>query len=87
MIQNSYLYNEIHDQPAAVARLLDNEKDSIQELAGMILRRGVTHVVIAARGTSDNAARYAQYVLGALNGLTVALATPSLFSISAKLLA
>jgi glucosamine--fructose-6-phosphate aminotransferase (isomerizing) len=38
-------------------------------------------VVIAARGTSDNAGRYAQYVLGAVNGLTVALATPSLFSI------
>jgi glucosamine--fructose-6-phosphate aminotransferase (isomerizing) len=37
--------------------------------------------VIAARGTSDNAARYAQYVFGAQNHLTVALATPSLFSV------
>ena len=41
----------------------------------------VTHVIIAARGTSDNAGRYAQYVLGALNRLPVALATPSLFSL------
>jgi glucosamine--fructose-6-phosphate aminotransferase (isomerizing) len=38
-------------------------------------------VVIAARGTSDNAARYAKYLLGAINGLPVALATPSLFTI------
>ncbi len=36
--------------------------------------------VIAARGTSDNAARYAQYLFGAHNQLQVALATPSLFT-------
>jgi len=35
-------------------------------------------VVIAARGTSDNAARYAQYLIGATLGMPVALATPSL---------
>jgi glucosamine--fructose-6-phosphate aminotransferase (isomerizing) len=38
-------------------------------------------VIIAARGTSDNAGRYAQYVLGAKNRLTVTLTTPSLFTI------
>ena len=37
--------------------------------------------MIAARGTSDNAGRYAQYLLGAVNRLPVALATPSLFTI------
>ncbi len=81
MINDTYLYKEIHDQPAALSRLIKNEKASIQDLAQTILQRRVTHVVIAARGTSDNAARYAQYVLGAVNGLAVALATPSLFSI------
>ena len=34
--------------------------------------------MIAARGTSDNAARYAQYLFGARLGLPVALAAPSL---------
>jgi glucosamine--fructose-6-phosphate aminotransferase (isomerizing) len=34
-------------------------------------------VVIAARGTSDNAGIYAQYLLAIRNGLTVALAAPS----------
>ncbi len=81
MISDTYLYKEIHGQPAALSRLIKNEKASIQKLARAILQRQVTHVVIAARGTSDNAARFAQYVLGAVNGLTVALATPSLFSI------
>jgi glutamine---fructose-6-phosphate transaminase (isomerizing) len=37
--------------------------------------------VIAARGSSDNAARYAQHVLGRLCGLPVALAAPSLHTV------
>ena len=42
-------------------------------------RADVTHVLIAARGSSDNAARYGQYLLGAAAGLSVGLATPWLF--------
>jgi glucosamine--fructose-6-phosphate aminotransferase (isomerizing) len=53
----------------------------VRALVDDIKRRNVTHAVIAARGTSDNAARYAKYLFGAANGLQVALATPSLFSI------
>lgn len=81
MINKTHLYQEIYEQPAALRQLLINEKDAVKELAKAIQHHGITHVVIAARGTSDNAARYAKYVLGAINGLTVALATPSLFSI------
>lgn len=80
-IQSTHLYTEIHEQPGALQRLLNNEQDSIRELAAAIAAHDITHVVIAARGTSDNAARYAKYLFGAVNGLTVALATPSLFSI------
>ena len=36
--------------------------------------------MLAARGSSDNAARYGQYLLGIENGLLAALATPSLFT-------
>lgn len=81
MTFNTNLFREIHDQPAALLRFINQEKNSVQELAQAIRERDVSHVIIAARGTSDNAARYAKYVLGAINGLTVALATPSLFSI------
>jgi glucosamine--fructose-6-phosphate aminotransferase (isomerizing) len=38
-------------------------------------------VIIAARGTSDHAAVYAQYVLGIRNRLPVALAAPSIVSL------
>ena len=79
--KKSYLFQEIHEQPGVLSRLLERERTSIQRLAATIRRRAVTHVVIAARGTSDNAGRYAKYLLGAVNGLVVALATPSLFTI------
>ncbi len=81
MIEQSHLYREIHQQPKVIERFLQNAMSSVKELAAAIHNQAITHVVIAARGTSDNAGRYAQYVLGAMNSLTVALATPSLFSI------
>lgn len=76
----SILGKEIREQPAVIARLLQLEKDNVSDIAGALGGR-FTHMVIAARGTSDNAARYAQYLFGSLNQLQVALATPSLFSL------
>ncbi len=47
-------------------------------LSARLRRAGVRFVLIAARGTSDNAARYAQYLFGITGRLPVALAAPSL---------
>jgi glutamine---fructose-6-phosphate transaminase (isomerizing) len=80
-LSGTHLYCEIHQQPESLRRLLEEEQATALTLADLIQARKVEHVVIAARGTSDNAGRYAQYVLGAMNGLPVGLATPSLFSI------
>jgi glucosamine--fructose-6-phosphate aminotransferase (isomerizing) len=75
------LLDDILEQPAALQRLLDGESANIQKVAAAIRKRAPRFVVIAARGTSDNAARYGQYLFGAHNRLTVALATPSLFTL------
>lgn len=72
------LRREIGEQPEVAARLLDSAEASVGRVAELVRRRGTRFVVIAARGTSDNAAIYAQYLLGLRNGLPVALATPSL---------
>ena len=80
-LTDTHLYREIHEQPDVLHRLLDKEQATAAALADLIRGRAIDHVVIAARGTSDNAGRYAQYVLGAMNGLSVGLAAPSLFSI------
>lgn len=83
-LETTHLYREIHEQPVALARFLERGQETAQQLAQAIRERGITHVVIAARGTSDNAARYAKYIWCALNGLTVGLAAPSLYSIYNK---
>jgi glucosamine--fructose-6-phosphate aminotransferase (isomerizing) len=80
-LQMTNVYREIHEQPDALARVLTQERDAAAALAAEIKRRDVDHVIIAARGTSDNAARYAQYLLGAANRLQVGLATPSLYTL------
>jgi glucosamine--fructose-6-phosphate aminotransferase (isomerizing) len=80
-LEETHLFAEIHEQPAVLARLVAGQRDPVAELADAIVRRRVTHVVVAARGTSDNAARYAQYVLGVRNALLVGLAAPSIVTI------
>ncbi len=76
----SYLEQEILSQPDVLESLLEEWKIA-EEIAGAIRRRGPRFAILAARGSSDNAARYGQYLLGAVNRLPVALATPSLFTI------
>jgi glucosamine--fructose-6-phosphate aminotransferase (isomerizing) len=76
----STLLQEIAEQPERLWRLLVDGADEVEEVARALRRRPVRHVVIAARGSSDNAARYAQYIFGAFNHLTITLATPSLFT-------
>jgi glucosamine--fructose-6-phosphate aminotransferase (isomerizing) len=80
-LENSNLYREIHEQPAVLRQVVERERGTIRKLAAAVHGRQIDYVVIAARGTSDNAGRYAQYLFGAVNRLVVALATPSLFSI------
>lgn len=77
----SILQNEILEQPEKMQDLLDAESERIEQIAGAIRGRAPRFVLIAARGSSDNAARYGQYLFGAHNGLPVALAAPSLFSL------
>ncbi len=76
----SLLEQEIAEQPVTLARFLSESPAIVQHAADRIRAFSPHFVVIAARGSSDNAARYAQYLFGAYNHLPVALATPSLFT-------
>src|SRR5512145_3216960 len=74
------LYSEITEQPERIKSLLFSQRKTIERIAVEIQKRDIQYVFLAARGTSDNAGRYANYLLGAMNGLPLALATPSLFT-------
>ena len=74
------LHSEIFEQPERLASLLEKQKQTVMEIAKAIHARDVGFAFLAARGTSDNAGRYANYLWGAHNQLPLALATPSLFT-------
>lgn len=74
------LHSEILEQPRRLAELLIKQRKAVEEVARAIKKRDVNFIFLAARGTSDNAGRYANYLLGGTNRLAVALATPSLFT-------
>jgi glutamine---fructose-6-phosphate transaminase (isomerizing) len=80
-VRATQLEREIREQPEALARVLDENAQGIVELAGELRDREPGLVMLAARGSSDNAARYAQYLFGERLGVPVALAAPSLESL------
>lgn len=74
------MHSEIFEQPNRLESLLERQKDWVREIADIIHQHDFQYIFLAARGTSDNAGRYANYLWGARNGLPMALATPSLFT-------
>src|SRR3989304_10272300 len=74
------LHEEILDQPACLERLLASQRKHVEEVARAVRSQDIQYAFLAARGTSDNAGRYANYLWSAMNGLPLALATPSLFT-------
>jgi glucosamine--fructose-6-phosphate aminotransferase (isomerizing) len=74
------LRNEILEQPVILGNLLASGLAAADQIAVDLQHYPVDYVLLAARGTSDNAGLYAKYLWGAFNRLPVALATPSLFT-------
>jgi len=61
------LRSEIFEQPDRLRSLLASRRRTVEEIAAAIRLRNVPYVFLAARGTSDNAGRYANYLLGTRN--------------------
>ncbi len=76
-----HLEREIAEQPTILRHLITEDADGIKIIAKAIQAFNPAFVMIAARGTSDNAARYAQYLMSIRLGLPVALATPSVHTL------
>jgi glutamine---fructose-6-phosphate transaminase (isomerizing) len=80
----TYLASEIAEQPDVIERLLIEQSDKVREIGAAIRAFNPDFVTIAARGTSDNAGRYAQYLFGIQAGLSVGLSAPSIHTIYGK---
>lgn len=77
----THLEQEINAQPEVIKRLLTEQQNTVKQIANAIRDFDPAFVSIAARGTSDNAGRYAQYLMGIEGHLPVALATPSIHTL------
>ncbi len=77
----SKMLEEIREQPSALERTLKEELPGIERLRDRLLKQKPRLVMLAARGTSDNAAQFGRYLLEITTGIPVSLAAPSIFTL------
>src|ERR1051326_3002371 len=75
----SQMLAEIRQQPHALERTLNDELKPIEDLRRRLEVQRPRLVLLAARGTSDNAAQFGRYLLEITTGIPVSLAAPSIF--------
>jgi glutamine---fructose-6-phosphate transaminase (isomerizing) len=73
------MQREMADQPDVLHRLVDRRAANIAAIRG-VAPATLSGVMLVARGSSDNAALHARYVLELATGRPVALAAPSLWT-------
>jgi glucosamine--fructose-6-phosphate aminotransferase (isomerizing) len=72
---------EANETPETVARLLDTEKATFQELGRLFRDLAPAVVTTAARGSSDHAATFFKYLMEIQTGIPVASIGPSVASV------
>ena len=77
----TYMLQEIYEQPRVLEQLCDEEYENVIELWAAMQAQGIEHISVVARGTSDNAATFAKYLIEIKGGMVVALAAPSVFTL------
>lgn len=80
-VPGAWMAAEIAEQPDVLARGLEELERPAREIARALDRARVEMIVVAARGSSDNAGRYAKYLLGLATGRFVADEAPSLLTV------
>jgi glucosamine--fructose-6-phosphate aminotransferase (isomerizing) len=72
---------EIRQQPQVIEKTLKAEWRNAVKLRAYFAQHPVRLIVLAARGTSDNAAQFGRYLLEISTGIPVSLAAPSVFTL------
>lgn len=77
----SLMLDEIAEQPSALERTIQQERDKVARLGAHLRARDVDLIVLVARGSSDNAALFGRYLLELTTGIPVSLAAPSVYTL------
>src|SRR5574337_100968 len=80
-VPGRWMLEEIREQPGVLERVYRSETPTASALARRLRVRRPQVVVLAARGTSDNAAIYARYLIETHLGIPVSLAAPSVVTL------
>jgi glucosamine--fructose-6-phosphate aminotransferase (isomerizing) len=75
------MLEEIRQQPDALERTLSSELRRIERFKQRVSKRRPGLIVLAARGTSDNAAQFGRYLLEVTTGIPVSLAAPAIYTL------
>ena len=75
------MLDEIRQQPSALERTLREELNVAVSLRERFARNRPRLIILAARGTSDNAAQFGRYLLEITTGIPVSLAAASVFTL------
>ena len=81
MIENTQMFRESAESPAAVARQLAENEAIVSSLATRFRRSPPRFIVTVARGSSDHAATFAKYMFETRLGLSTASSAPSVSSL------
>src|SRR3954471_24443190 len=77
----STMRDEIRQQPEAIERTFKAEWRQVERLKSLLAKRRPRFIVLAARGTSDNAAQFGRYLIEITTGIPVSLAAPSVYTL------
>jgi glutamine---fructose-6-phosphate transaminase (isomerizing) len=80
-VNGALMMAEICEQPAVLARILDEAESRLAEVVRALGARPPRFVLFVARGTSDHAALYAKYLVETRLGLAAGLASPSTMTV------
>ena len=77
----SLMLDEIAEQPAALAKTIQEERAKVNRLGEFLNSRDIDLIVLVARGSSDNAALFGRYLLELTTGIPVSLSAPSVHTL------
>src|SRR5579872_3333335 len=77
----SLMLDEIREQPAVLETALREELSTFRALCSRFEKERPRFIILAARGTSDNAAQFGRYLIEIATGIPVSLAAPSVLTL------
>jgi glutamine---fructose-6-phosphate transaminase (isomerizing) len=77
----SRMLEEIRQQPDALDKTLRSQLKRFERFKKLVAKRRPRLIVLAARGTSDNAAQFGRYLLEITTGIPVSLAAPAIYTL------